>query len=158
MADSYIDIMIQSLKKKSGVLDELIRLNGEQRRILEDVEGDSDAFDEIVELKSGLIDQLENLDSGFDKLYLRTGEALRSHPDAYADEIKTMQEYIRQITDKSMKAQAQEARNKELMMQKFSRIKEQSRQVRANAKATTSYYQSMMRVNYVDPQFLDNKK
>lgn len=158
MQQTYIEIMIQSLKKKLVVLDELIEINARQRAILEDPEGDADEFDQTVDAKSALIDQLESLDSGFDKLYLRTKDMIQSHPDAYADEIIEMQECIRHITDKSMKAQSQEARNKELLMQKAAKVKSQARQVRANAKATSSYYQNMMKVNYVDPQFLDNKK
>jgi hypothetical protein len=44
------------------------------------------------------------------------------------------------------------------MVSKFSRVKKQARQMRASSKATASYYQSMARVNLIDPQFMDNKK
>jgi hypothetical protein len=47
------------------------------------------------------------------------------------------------VTDKSVKIQAQEARNKELMREKFSKVKKQAQSVRANSRAITGYYNSM---------------
>ncbi len=158
MSDSYIDIMIQSLQKKCRVLDELAKLNEKQRQVLEDPEGNAEDFDKIVEDKAALIRQIDQLDSGFEKLYERTRDELLTDREAYAAQIRTMQEYIRRVTDKSMELQAQEARNKELMISKFARVKKQARQVRANSKATSSYYQSMSRTLVVDPQFMDDKK
>jgi flagellar biosynthesis/type III secretory pathway chaperone len=153
-----MDIMLQSLRKKSQVLDELMRQNEIQKDILEAPEGSADKFDEITENKAALIEQMEQLDSGFDKLYHRVKDELETNREAYAEQIREAQKYIREITDKSMQAQAQEARNKDLMVSKFSRVKKQARQMRASSKATASYYQSMARVNLIDPQFMDNKK
>jgi predicted nuclease with TOPRIM domain len=158
MQETYIDIMLQSLKKKLQVLDAIMKQNERQRAVLEAPDGDADAFDETVEAKAALIEQLEQLDSGFDKLYARVKEELSGNREAYADQIRQMQGDIRTITDRSMQVQAQEARNKELMTQKFARVKRQARQVRANSKATSSYQQSMSRTAFVDPQFMDNKK
>lgn len=158
MQETYVSIMLQSLKKKLQVLDELEKLNERQKLTLESADGTADEFDEIVEKKSALIEQLEQLDSGFEKLFNRVRDELDNNKEAYKDEIHQMQDYIRAITDRSMEAQAQEARNKELMTQKFAKVKTQARQVRANSKATNSYYQSMSKTSVVDPQFMDNKK
>jgi flagellar biosynthesis/type III secretory pathway chaperone len=158
MSEAYIDIMLQSLRKKCEVLEQIIKLNEQQRQILEDAESDVGDFDRTVEDKAALIEQLEQLDSGFEKLYERTKEELQAGGDTYAVQIRSMQDYIRKVTDKSVEAQAQEARNKDLMTQKFSRVKRQARQLRANSRATSSYHQSMSRTAVVDPQFMDNKK
>jgi flagellar biosynthesis/type III secretory pathway chaperone len=158
MSETYIEIMLQSLRKKCEVLDEIIRLNEQQRQILEDAESSVEDFDRTVEDKAARIEQLEQLDSGFEKLYERTKEELQAGGDTYASQIRSMQEYIRRVTDKSVEAQAQEARNKDLMTQKFSRVKKQARQLRANSRATASYHQSMSRTAVIDPQFMDNKK
>ena len=83
---------------------------------------------------------------------------LKDKKAEYADKIKEMQNCIRQITDKSMKIQAEEARNKDLMTRKFAFVKESARNVRKSSKAATQYYKNMMQLNYVDPQFMDNKK
>jgi flagellar biosynthesis/type III secretory pathway chaperone len=158
MSETYIEIMLQSLRKKCEVLDEIIRLNEQQRQILEDAESSVEDFDRTVEDKAARIEQLEQLDSGFEKLYERTKEELQAGGDTYASQIRSMQEYIRRVTDKSVEAQAQEARNKDLMTQKFSRVKKQARQLRTNSRATASYHQSMSRTAVIDPQFMDNKK
>ena len=117
MQETYIDIMLQSLKKKCQVLEKIMELNEQQKRVLESPNGSADEFDAIVEDKSALIDQLEQLDSGFDKLYFRVKEELKENQSAYAGQIRQMQDYIRAITDKSVEVQAQEARNKDLMTQ-----------------------------------------
>lgn len=74
MPDTYIAIMLQSLKKKEQVLDEIIRLDDRQKDTLTDPECPFDVFDETVEAKSACIDQLNQLDSGFEKLYAQVAE------------------------------------------------------------------------------------
>lgn len=157
MANTYVKIMLQSLEKKEKILDNIILLNQRQRDGLEDPLFSSDEFDEIVEGKSKLIDQLLQLDSGFEKIFERMKEELEVKREAYADEIKSMQALIKSITDKSVQIQAQEARNKNLMIQKFESIKQQAKSVRVGGKALEQYRQNMTGVNLVDPQFMDNK-
>lgn len=158
MQNTYVDIMIQSLQKKVKVLEEIKRVNLVQKELLEDEKSEADDFDKTVEDKAALIEQILQLDSGFDKLFERVQEELNTNKAAYANEIKTMQSLIRQITDYSMEIQAQEARNKDLMTNKFVYVREKAKAVRTNTKAASQYYQNMMQLNYVDPQFLDNKK
>lgn len=158
MQETYIQIMLQSLEKKSRVLDQIIQLNEQQKTVLESADSPVEDFDETVEKKSALIEQMEQLDSGFEKLYDRVREELQTNKDTYKDQIRKMQDYIRAVTDKSVQIQTQEARNKELMTSKFARVKKQARQVRTNFKATSSYYQSMSRTSVIDPQFMDDKK
>ena len=158
MQQTYVDIMIQSLKKKIQVLDKIMEQNIIQKNQLEDIRTEVEAFDKTVEEKSKLIEQLEQLDSGFDKLYDRVREELRVSKHLYVDKIKLMQEYIRMITDKSMEIQTQEARNRELMTQKFATVRQKAKNIRTNTKAASNYYKNMMQLNYVAPQFLDNKK
>lgn len=158
MQSTYVDIMIQSLNKKIQVLNEIKRLNVLQCQLLEDERADADEFDQTVEDKSKLIEQLEQLDSGFDKLFERVKDELQNNREAYKDKIAAMQECIREITSLSMDLQSQEAKNKDLMVRKFVSVRQKAKIVRTNTKVANQYYQSMMQVNYVDPQFMDNKK
>lgn len=143
MPDTYIAIMLQSLKKKEQVLDEIIRLDDRQKDTLMDPECPFDVFDETVEAKSACIDQLNQLDSGFEKLYAQVAEELDQNREDYVKEIRDMQQCIRRVTDKSVKIQAQEARNKQLMKEKFSTVQKQATDVRKNSRAITGYYNSM---------------
>ena len=158
MSETYIEIMIQSLKKKIQVLDQIIELDELQKEQLEDPLASADDFDQTVEDKAALIQQLDQLDSGFDKLYSRVKEELQGNKEAFSERIAKMQELIRSITDRSVKIQSQEARNKNLMTQKFAKVKKQVKEVRTNTKVANQYYRNMTRVNYIDPQFMDNKK
>lgn len=158
MQETYIEIMIQSLNKKLQVLDAIIEQNNKQKEVLEDVKAPVETFDQTVEEKSRLIEQMQQLDSGFEKLFERVQEELAGHKEDHAEAIRTMQSCIRRITDKSMEIQAQEARNKDLMVRKFAYVKETAKSVRTNSKIANQYYKNMMKLNYVSPQFMDNKQ
>ncbi|MGN1167898.1 MAG: flagellar export chaperone FlgN [Lachnospiraceae bacterium] len=157
MSEQYVDIMLQSLKKKEQVLKEIIDQNRRQREILEDVNGNAEDFDATVEAKANLIEQLEQLDSGFQKLFDRMKEELEGNKAVYANQIQEMKQYIRSVTDKSIEIQAQEARNKDLMTSKFASVKKQVKTMRKSSVAVNEYYKTMSKLNYVDPQFMDGK-
>lgn len=158
MSETYLAIMFQSLKKKEQVLDEIIRLNDLQKKQLTDQATPVDDFDKTVEDKSACIDQLDQLDSGFEKLYAQVQEELQANKEQYADTIKALQKCIRSVTDKSIMIQAQEARNKDLMMQKFTTVRKHAKDVRANSKAITGYYKTMTHSGYMDSRYMDGKK
>lgn len=157
MSESYVEIMLQSLEKKKLVLDNIIELNQRQRTGLENPDFTPEEFDDIVESKSRMIEQLEQLDSGFEKLFERMKDELESNKEAYKEQIQAMQEDIKAITDKSVQIQAQESRNKDLMTQKFAQVKSQVRNVRSGGKVADQYRKNMAKLNYIDPQFMDNK-
>ena len=158
MQETYLSIMLQSLKKKEQVLNEIIRLDDLQKNQLTNPEIAAEDFDKTVEAKSACIKQLEQLDSGFEKLYAEVAEELQQNKEQYADQIRQLQEYIRIVTDKSVEIQAQEARNKDLMMRKFSAVKRHAHDVRANSRAITGYYKTMKQSAYMDPLYMDGKK
>ncbi len=158
MESTYVDIMIQSLKKKLQVLGEIKKINILQKQLLENDKSDADDFDKSVEDKAKLIEQMNQLDSGFDKLFDRVKDELNTNKETYAERIQTMQGLIRQITDLSMELRAQESRNKDLMTRKFVSIRERAKVVRTNKRAANQYYQNMMQLNVIEPQFMDNKK
>ena len=68
-----------------------------------------------------------------------------------------MQELIKHLTDLSVEIQAQEARNKDLMTKKFADVKKKTRGFRTSGKVADQYYKNMMKLNNVEPQFMDNK-
>ena len=158
MAENYLMIMIQSLKKKIEVLDCIIDADERQKIDLEDPSLDPDDFDKIVEEKARYIEHLDLLDQGFDKLFERVKEQVNNNRELYKNEIREMQALITTVTEKSNEIQVQEARNKELMTQKFTKVHKQARDVRASQQAVNQYYQNMKKINYIDPQFMDNKK
>ena len=154
----YIPIMIQSLKKKNQVLDSIIRINQKQREELENPALDPDDFEKTFEEKATFIDELNKLDDGFQELFDHVKDELDKNREAHREEIAQMQELIRMLTDKSADIQAQEARNKELMQQKFQTVRRQVKEVRKSQQVVNQYYRNMMKSGYLEPQFTDKKK
>ncbi len=155
---NYISIMIQSLKRKNSILNTIESLNLRQKEELENPALDPEDFDKTVKEKADCIEKLDKLDDGFQELFDRVKEELDADRALYREEIKQMQELIRQLTEKSAAIQVQEARNKRLMEQKFASVKKQVREVRTSQKIVNQYYKNMMKTNFIEPQFTDSKK
>ena len=158
MTGSYLAMMADSLEKKIRILEQIEASNGTQKAILER-QGpvDADAFDKTVEDKGALIDQIEQLNDGFEALFAQVREELDGHREQYAAEIASMQDQIRRITDLSGSIQAQEERNRRLAEQYFSDTKKDMAIGKKSAKAALDYYHNMARSTFTPPQYLDSK-
>ena len=154
--ENYLEILTDSLKKKSKVLDEIMQYNSDQENLLRQESISLEELDANRELKDGLIQKLVQLDDGFETLYERIKEQLLTQKDQYKAQIGQMQELISGITEKSVSIQAQEARNKGMIENYFARERGQLRQSRQVSKAAYGYYKSMS--NGVSSQLLDQKK
>ena len=62
----YVDILLESLEKKKRILQQILKENAEQEKAVK-VNGSIEEFDRIVEEKSRLIFEMENLDSGSER-------------------------------------------------------------------------------------------
>ena len=155
---NYVTILIESLEKKNRVLNQLLIMNQEQYEAIKDNKMDFEAFDKVVEQKGQLIDKLELLDSGFQKVYDRVKTELDVHKDKHTLEIKKMQELISQLTDKSVSIQTSEERNKAAVEQYFSRERRGLAKKRMSVKVANDYYKSMNKLHGMDSQLLDQTK
>lgn len=156
--EDYIDILAESLVKKNHILDEIRKLNQEQKQILSDENLTPEMFEKTLDKKEALIDELNQMDEGFQQLYEKVRPEIQEHMEHYADKIRMMQEEIQKITDKTVAIQTEELRNKQLVENKFSSIKKQIREVKSSQKAVNTYYRNMMNRNVMEAQFLDRKK
>lgn len=154
----YIRIMTESLEKKRDILGKVIELNKQQKFLLQDPNLSPEQFEENMQYKANLVDQLNLLDSGFEKLFNRVRDALNNNRDLYTSEIHRMQELIKDITALLNTVQTQEVRNREEVTRKFASVREQVKGVRNSQKVVNQYYQNMMKRGNVAPQFFDNKK
>lgn len=156
--DNYLKILEDSLRKKLQVLEEVQTYNEKQRQVFESDEVKLEQFDEAIEQKGKLIDQINKLDEGFETLYANVAEALKGNREKYAGQIKVLQQLVQQVTDKSMAVQAQEARNKSLVEAYFTKERTGIRQDRINSQAAYNYYKKISNAAYVPPQFYDSKQ
>ena len=158
MANEYMQMLAESLVKKSEILSELITKTNTQKEVVSAPEVDWDAFDAIVEFKGNLVEELVKLEDGFDALYARIKEELTENKAAYKNEIVKMQALIQEVTDKSTELQAMEHRNKALIEQRFAESKKAIKQSKMGSKAAMEYYQRMNNLKNVDPQLMDKKR
>ncbi len=154
---NYLQILEDSLNKKITVLSDLSSITDEQTQMLQLDTFDEDAFNDTVVRKAELIETLDRLDDGFQKLYNRVKEQLEQGREQYATEIQRLQTKIRMILDLSMKIERNESSNKNLVTAKFAALKKEVHQVRKSRDSATNYYKSMNRISE-DPVFMDAKK
>lgn len=158
MLNPYLTILIESLQKKSKVLEDISAYNERQSQLFKSGDASLETFDGLVEEKGKLIDALVKLDEGFETIYSRIAEEVASHKDLYADQIRQLQELIKKVTEQSITIQTQEARNKELVENYFRKQKEQLKSKKQSSAVAINYYKNMSKTSVVAPQFLDSKK
>ena len=158
MTENYLTVLEDSLRKKLQVMAEIRSYNLQQQEIFQSGKADLDKFDEYVAEKGALIDKVTELDTGFERLYVRVAEELKNNREEYAEQIKTLQALVREVTDASVEIQAQEARNKKLVEDFFRRSREDICRGRQNSKAAYDYYKNMNKTSVVMPQYMDSKK
>jgi predicted RNA-binding Zn ribbon-like protein len=159
--EDYLQLLEESLIKKIAVLDKIGEFNARQKDIfLADGETpDFEKFDSYVEEKEKLIEELNALDNGFETLYERVAETLKANKEENASRIKRLQDLIREITDKSVALQAEEAENKKLMEEYFKGAREGIGKGRTSLNAAYSYFQSQRGgIGGPDSLYVDSKK
>ena len=154
---SYISIMIQCLKKKEGILDQIIQHNEKQAGLFLDVGLDPDVLEKSIEEKGALIRSLDLLDDGFQQTFERMREELTQNREQYRDEIRQMQQLITSITEKSNTIQVQEQKNKKAADEHFTSVHRQINQTKANFAKVSQYYRNVMDVKAKDIQQVYNE-
>ena len=146
--EQYVNMMLDSLKKKDELLELIIGINKEQTDIASESEFDMDKFAASVETKQKYIDELNN----------NIKEPLINEKTRYTVEIRMMQEYIKLLSEKSILIQVQEEKNRLSIQAHFAKMKKEVKVAKQSMKAASDYYKSMSKTAYVDSQFMDKKK
>ena len=155
--DNYVSIMVDGLKKKILILNQIIGFNYKEKQLLQNEPFDMDDFDVNMKEKATVLDQLILLDDGFAAVFNRVKVELDNNKHQYEDQIKQMKILISKVTELSVKIQSEEARNKELAHKQFSSIKKEVKLANRSERMASQYYKAMNMVD-TEPQFLDKKK
>lgn len=156
--DRYIQILIDSLKKKIEILDTLLVLNERQSEVVKK-QDNLDEFDQIVDLKSEQIRLLEKLDTGFETIYKHVRPEFTERAQEHREQIREIQSLISQITERSVKVETTENRNKQAIEQYFSLARKNLHESRKSMNAASDYYKSMSGMQqYADPQMINFKQ
>lgn len=158
MEQSGVQVLLQSLIKKKAVLDQLIDLGQRQEELLKQEGLDMDGLNQLLEEQGILVAELERLDQGFELVYERCRAQIVGHKELYQKEIREMKACIQEITAKISTINACNLRNQVAAESHFRQEKQAISQSVSKTKAARNYYNSMNKLNYVSPQFYDNKK
>lgn len=155
---TYIHILLNTLTKKNNILTELEKLTLSQKECLSAEPMDFNLFDEIMEQKEEFIYQLNQLDEGFEIVYTRVKEELGSNREKYKQEILSLQQFITQITEKSVQLQSLEVQNKLKLEIVLHNKKTEVRTYKANNQSVSSYYKNLANQSVGESFFVDKKK
>ncbi len=155
--DNYVQIMTDSLIMKKSVLEKIVVLNEEQKKIISSDDFDGNLFRDNVNKKAQLVEEINRLDAGFDDLFRRVRQVLDADKVSYSSQIAAMKILIKDVTELAVKVEADEARNKKLVEKKFIELRKGVQKAKTNVQKTNAYYQNMNKLD-TSPQFMDKKK
>ncbi len=161
MKNSYVNILIESLKEKNDVLDEIAAADALQAELFKAEEPDLDAIRKSQDRIGELAEKLDKLNEGFESVYERVRGELKNNKELYRDEIITMQELISTITGKSVKIEAEQSRNRANAERFFKDRKDSLKGQRNTVQKINIYANQMHNVvprGQIDATFLDKKK
>ena len=161
MKNSYVKILIESLKDKNEVLDEIAEEDAVQAKILKSEEPDLDELRKSQEKIGVLASRLDKLNEGFESVYDRVRGEIRENKEKYRDEIHIMQDLITEITGKAVRIEAEQNRNKASAERAFKNKRETLKDKRNTVQKINLYANQMHNVvpkGQLDATFLDKKK
>ena len=158
MSEQYLKALIDGLHQKIAILDKLTEYTSKQQSIVSQPEVDWDQFDKTIDDKDELIQKLVAADEGFQAIYDRVKDDVSANKDKYKQYISEMQRLIGIVTEKSTSLMALEQRTKVKVANGFGTQRQKVNRTKASSKVANSYYNSMNKMNYIDPQLMDTKK
>ncbi len=153
----YVHILIDTLTKKNSLLDKLIQITTMQEEYITLTPPDIDNFETSLNEKETLIEKINELDEGFEKIYEHVKEEITSNKINHKEDILELQSLIKQVTEKSAKLQALEIRNKKSLEIFFSNKKKEIKDFKQSSKTASNYYKNMMNQQSGESYFLDKK-
>lgn len=154
----YVGILRDSLLRKKKYLEEIYELTLKQGEIASAGKFDEVAFEEVVERKEILINNINEIDKGFTSVYDRVRGNLLEEKDIYKSELKEIQELINTCMDFGSKIEVLEERNRAKLEVVFAGERKNIRQVKNSRSVANKYYKSMSNGMVNDAMLYDRKK
>ena len=153
----YLRVMYDVLGRKKKVLTDIYEATKEQETALRTEEIDENGFNAAIDKKTKLIEQLTEMDDGFQTLYDRISLEIKEKGTEHADLIRRLQALIVELTDLSVSVSGLEKKNKEMLDKKAEELRKGKKTFKVSRQTADKYYKSMNRLNAVTPVFLDEK-
>ena len=141
--NTYISVLHGSLRKKLALVKELLEFTKEQNIILNEDDVDIDSFDKIVSEKDIRINEVLEIDKGFDSVFNKIGSTIKANPQEYRQQILELQNLIRTITDIGVEIEGLENKNKEKFSKFILAKREEIKDFKKSNNTAASYYKNM---------------
>ncbi len=155
--NTYVHILVSTLSKKSNLLDNLITVTLLQEGYINTEPFDMEQFEQTLPDKEVMIEQLNQLDEGFEQVYDHVKNQLNNYKNQFEQEILQLQELIRQVTEKSVKLQALEMQNKNKLESYFAIKKKEIKDFKMSRQMANNYYKHAANQHSGESYFLDKK-
>lgn len=155
---TYVHILTDTLAKKNSLLEKLIQITVMQEEYITSTPPDIDNFEASLTEKEELIEKINELDEGFERIYGHVKDEIVSNRINYKEDILELQNLIKQVTEKSTNLQALEIKNKKSLEIFFANKKKEIKDFKKSSKTASSYYRNMMNQQLDESYFLDKKK
>lgn len=156
--NTFLAVMIDSLRQKLSILNELFELTREQSTILASESGDIDEFNLVMTKKEEQLKQLGELDQGFEQLFQKVKTIILEDKETYRTQITLMQELIRQISEKSVKIETMEKTNQKEFELFVSKRKNHIKNFKMSNKTVINYYKNIGGMQETNSLHLDKRK
>lgn len=156
--NTYIQILISILTKKNNLLEEIIRITLLQEESISQSIPDLNQFEKAISDKELLIENMNQIDDGFEKVYDHVRDELNNNKMQFKEDIILLQELIKEITDKSVKLQTLENSNKFKIESLFLSKKKEIKNFKLSNNTVLNYYKNMPNQHQGQSYFLDKKK
>lgn len=156
-SNMYIDLLKASIKKKIEILNTILTITEQQEKLISINQLDDDSFDQTLIQKEKQINDLSQVDDGFNQIYLRVKDKLAEHKHEYKEDIEELQQLVKDMTDLGVMIEAMEKRNKIKIELYFTNKRKDLKTKRLNNQTVTKYYKSMTKLNDNRSFFYDKK-
>lgn len=156
---TYINIMLDSLKKKDTILTKLLNETKKQSTILAGDSVDFDVFNETLKNKEEYLNELQVADKGFLDMYNRVKEVLEQNTADYKLQVSEAKELVKRQMEMSVELQTLEEKNKNRLALHLSNGKQKIKDFKVSSRSVAAYYKNMTNKHQEgDSYFLDRKK
>lgn len=157
--ETYMQILIDTLKKKLGVLNEIYKITKQQEELLRVSNFDEPEFEKTIEKKEIRIRELERCDQGFETVYSHIREELQRNPQKYSEEGPKLKQLICCCTDLGVAVEALEQQNRLRFEQGILSKRQEIKRFHVKNQAANTYYRHMANQHQEgNSYFLDKKK
>ncbi len=153
----YVDMMVDALRRKKKILLFLQEKTREQEILLKDEEMDPALFQALIDKKGEKIEELNQIDEGFDALFRNVEKEITTNREEYKSEILEMQKLIGEVSELGIQIQALEHQNSGHFKVYLANQRKTIREFHVNNRTASSYYQNMANAHKSEQSYFFNE-